>query len=68
MIIDNNMTKYNPTKLKQITMNAKQFINDYLGQNNIDCFFIHMIQIYNHYFFDVDSLPKKPHKRLKKVT
>eukprot|EP01083_Nonionella_stella_P114869 340009_1 len=66
-LIENNMTKYNYDKLKKITENAKEFVADYLGENNMDCFFVHMIEIYNYYFFDVKSLPKTPHGRLKKV-
>ena len=67
-MVDNNMTKYNDQKLKKITENAKEFVADYLGQNNMDCFFVHMIEIYNHYFFDIESLPNEPHSRLSKVT
>ena len=60
-MIKNNMTKYNHHRLKESTENAKEFVADYLGQNNMDCFFVHMIEIYNHYFFDPKSLPKEPH-------
>eukprot|EP01084_Bolivina_argentea_P173301 300160_1 len=66
-MIQNDMTKYNYKKLKEITENAKAFVKDYLGADNMDCFFIHMLEIYNHYFFDVKSLPNEPHDRLKKI-
>ena len=67
-MVQNNMTKYDYKKLNKITQNAKEFVNDYLGKNNMDCFFIHMLEIYNYYFFDSKSLPKTPHHRLTKVT
>ena len=43
-------------KLKKITENSNDFIDKYLLPNNIDCFFIQMIQIYNAYLFDVASV------------
>ena len=55
-LLKNNMTSYNYNKLKQITENSKIFIDDYLSENNVDCFMIHMLQIYNKYIFDVDSM------------
>ena len=66
-LVAHNMTKYNDERLRQITENAKEFVYDYLSQDNMDCFFVHMLQIYNFYFFDTSSLPTEPHSRLKKI-
>lgn len=57
-LLNHSMTSFNYNKLKKITENSKKFINEYLNKTNVDCFFIHMLQIYNYYLFDTKSINK----------
>ena len=61
------MTEFNYNKLKEITENSKTFINEYLNETNIDCFFIHMLQLYNHYLFDVNSINKSSDEYMREL-
>merc|ERR1712113_691898 len=63
-MVNHNLTRYNDETLRRITENAKTFVQDHLSADNMDCFFVHMLQIYNHYFYDTESLPKKAHRRM----
>ena len=43
-------------KLYQISENAKEFARKYLNKHCVYCFMIHILQIYNKYFYDSNSL------------
>lgn len=53
-----NLTHYNNEKLEEITRNSKKFIHEYLNDDAVDCYMIHLLQVYNEYVFDVNSLEK----------
>eukprot|EP01083_Nonionella_stella_P120477 361073_1 len=57
-LLNHSMTSYTYDTLREITENSKAFIDQYLDEASVDCWFIHMIQIYNKYLFDVESLNK----------
>ena len=42
--------------LREMTENSKRFVRDYLSETSADCFFLHTLQIYNEFLFDVGSL------------
>ena len=63
-LVGHNLTRYNNDTLRRISENAKEFVADHLSADNMDCFFVQMLQIYNHYFYDIDSLPTQPHPRM----
>ena len=71
-MMNKNMTKWNGKKLEEIAQNGQNFANEYLlNDNNIVCFMIHMIQIYNYYFFDNNSMKindKEQSKYMKLLT
>ena len=43
------LTYYNNEKLEKITENAKRFIRENLRDNDVDCYMIHLLQIWNEY-------------------
>eukprot|EP01084_Bolivina_argentea_P049998 91937_1 len=47
---------FNDDELYKIAMNGYKFANGYLNVDSINCFMVHMIQIYNEYFFDEFSI------------
>ena len=55
-IIEDNDTKYHQSFLNNLTENAKQFINQYFDDNNVDCYFLNVLQVYNQFLFDSDSI------------
>eukprot|EP00484_Ammonia_sp_Unknown_P024560 CAMPEP_0197028844 /NCGR_PEP_ID=MMETSP1384-20130603/8434_1 /TAXON_ID=29189 /ORGANISM="Ammonia sp." /LENGTH=594 /DNA_ID=CAMNT_0042457905 /DNA_START=360 /DNA_END=2141 /DNA_ORIENTATION=- len=42
--------------LAEIALNAKRFGRDYLNIDSVNCFQIHMLQLYTHYFYDAESI------------
>ncbi len=42
-------------ELNRVAMNGYEFANMYLDVDSINCFMMHMLQIYNEYFFDICS-------------
>ena len=49
---------FSEDQLRNITVNSKLFVDDYLSEDNVDCFFIQMLTIYNRFIFDADSVTR----------
>ncbi len=51
-----NKLFYTIKKQKQIARNGREFVDNKLNDHCLDCFVIHMIQVYNYYFFNKKSI------------
>eukprot|EP01083_Nonionella_stella_P093336 261557_1 len=48
--------QYNNNQLYQIASNGQTYAQTHLNIDSIDCFMVHMLQIYNTYFYDDTSI------------
>ena len=59
-VLIKNLTKFEDVeRLRDIGRNGRDFVDNYLNDDCVDCFIVHMIQLYNYYFFDETSVIKE---------
>ena len=48
--------RFSSDELRNISVNSKRFVDEHFREENVDCFFMNSLMIYNHFIFDTGSI------------